>query len=76
MEINELKGLLGLAKTQLDKADSILSVLNRTTLTVTDEGVEEGLDAIKNYIKRADEIINWLNGACVNEDISFNKGQE
>ena len=73
MEITELKELLGLAKIQLDKADSVLSVLNRTTLTVIDKGVEEGLNAIKSYIDRADEIINWLNGACENEDISLNK---
>ena len=72
MKVEELKNLLGLAKTQLDKADSVLSVLNRTTLTVMDKGVEEGLNAIKNYIDRADEIINWLNGACGNEDISLN----
>ena len=66
MEITELKELLGLAKIQLDKADSVLSVLNRTTLIVMDKGVEEGLNAIKSYIDRADEIINWLNRACEN----------
>lgn len=66
MKITELKELLGLAKIQLDKADSVLSVLNRTTLTVMDKGVEEGLNAIKSYIDRADEIINWLNRACEN----------
>ena len=66
MEITELKELLGLANIQLDKADSVLSVLNRTTLIVMDKGVEEGLNAIKSYIDRADEIINWLNRACEN----------
>lgn len=60
-DLTELKNLFSNAKQELEKAQKLLSSLTSPNATYQDSGgVKEGLYAIQNYLKHADEIVNWI----------------
>ena len=60
-DLTELKNLFSNAKQKIEKAQKLLSALSSPNATYQDSsGVKEGLDAIQDYLKHADEIVNWI----------------
>ena len=60
-DLTELKNLFSNAKQKIEKAQKLLSALSLPNATCQDSsGVKEGLDAIQDYLKHADEIANWI----------------